>query len=547
MSRFLFRSGRGVIGLLIVLSTVLGLSACAGLSKHEIAQRPVETALPVSGETAFGALVTRQSGVEGGLSGFRLLSEGSVALDARLSMIRGAQRSLDLQTFELADDELGRLILRALREAAGRGVRVRLLLDDFNTAGMDRVLLGLAAFPNVEIRLFNPFGAGRPSVAGRWINLAFDLRRLNHRMHNKLMVADSALALIGGRNLSDPYFVRGTSNNFIDMEAVAAGPIATELGTVFDTYWNSPVVRELAAVLDRTGPDRSVSEKETPAARQDWFDGHVASAREAGRMPLPDLDAFGVAPLSAELAAGHLSLEWSPYVVMADPPDKADPTLGRFDITRSVSHRIVEYYGRTRHRLMIMSPYFVPGPEGLAAMKSGIDGGGEIVVVTNLLEESDEPLAVFAYERYRLPMLKMGVQLFEISTRQIRQVREWREAFGETTVRLHAKLAVIDRDAIIMGSANMDARSARLNTEIAVWIPSPALAGQMLEWGRAHNSDEVQGVYQVRLGPDGQTLHWIALDGRGQSRTLPAEPEEYSPWVRLRLWLSSWLVPEDWL
>ena len=131
MSRFLFRSGRGVIGLLIVLSTVLGLSACAGLSKHEIAQRPVETALPVSGETAFGALVTRQSGVEGGLSGFRLLSEGSVALDARLSMIRGAQRSLDLQTFELADDELGRLILRALREAAGRGVRVRLLLDDF--------------------------------------------------------------------------------------------------------------------------------------------------------------------------------------------------------------------------------------------------------------------------------------------------------------------------------------------------------------------------------------------------------------------------------
>ena len=534
-----------MLALLIVILVVV-LSGCAGLSPHEIADRPIQTAYPPTTDTPLGALVARQNAPDGE-SGFRLLSEGSIALDARLSLIRAARRSIDLQTFELADDELGHLIMRALRDAAARGVRVRVLLDDFNTEGMDRVLLGLAAFPNVELRLFNPFGLGRPTAASRLINLAADLRRLHHRMHNKLMVADSAVAIIGGRNLSSAYFVRDTSSNFIDMEALAAGPIATELATVFDTYWNSPVVREFGSVVARTGLAPGVPEAESPATRRAWFDARVADAHEQGRLPPLAHDGFGVLPVSAELALGHLSLHHAKAVVMADPPDKADPRLGRFDITRSVSHRIVEYYGHTRQRLMIMSPYFVPGAEGLAAMKAGIDRGGEIVIVTNLLEDSDEPLAALAYERYRQPMLAMGVQLFEISTRQVRRVREWRDAFGETTVRLHAKLAVIDRDAIIMGSANMDSRSARLNTEIAVWIPSAALATQLLDWGRAQDSEEVQGVYQVKLSPDGEKLYWVALDGGGHSRVLPAEPEEYSPWVRLRLWLASWLIPEDWL
>ena len=410
----------------LLLLTLLSLGGCAALPRAEIADRPAETAIPMSTDTAFGALVTRQAKAAPGLSGFRLLSEGSTALDARLSLIRGAQRSIDLQTFELDDDELGRLILRALREASARGVRVRLLLDDFNTSGMDRLLMGLAAFPNVEVRLFNPFGAGRTSTPTRWINMAFDVRRLNHRMHNKLMVADGALAIFGGRNLTNAYFVRDTNSNFIDMEAVAAGPIAAELAAAFDTYWNSPVVRGLLSVVARTGTDNSVPTDDPPESRQAWFDAHVADAREAGRLPLLARDLFGVAPLSVELAAGHLTLQWSRSVVMVDPPDKADPSLGRFDITRSVSHRIVEYYLKSERRLLIVSPYFVPGPEGVAAMKSGTDRGGEIIVVTNLLEDSDEPLAVLAYERYRVPMLKIGVQLFEISSRQVRRVREWR-------------------------------------------------------------------------------------------------------------------------
>jgi len=183
----------------------------------------------------------------------RLLPMAQFALDARLELIRRAQSSIDVQYYLVQNDKTGRYLLRHLRDAAERGVRVRLLLDDFYTSGMDPLLLGLAAESNASVRLFNPFVNARDHSATRWMEFFGDFRRLNHRMHNKLFVADGAIAIAGGRNLADEYFLRSEVANFIDFELLMAGPVVAESAAVFDTYWNSDQVWPVADIVTGEG------------------------------------------------------------------------------------------------------------------------------------------------------------------------------------------------------------------------------------------------------------------------------------------------------
>ena len=137
------------LGLMLMLALTLG--GCAGLPPQAV--RPQVKAIPASVTSTLGRIAAESSPDES-LSGFRLLPIGPFAIDTRLALIRRAERSIDVQYYHIADDETGRVLLRALRDAALRGVRVRLLMDDFYTAGSDELLLGLAAHPNVDIRLF---------------------------------------------------------------------------------------------------------------------------------------------------------------------------------------------------------------------------------------------------------------------------------------------------------------------------------------------------------------------------------------------------------
>ena len=200
-----------------------------------VVERPVSMARTAPADTPLATLA-RNAGIAAGQSGAYPLPQASFALDARLALIANARDSFDLQYDVIADDDIGHLILR---DAARRGVRVRLLLDDLHTTGMDRLLLGLAAEPNVEVRLFNPFVSGRESTVARALGLLVDLRRLNHRMHNRLFIADGAVAIVGGRNLANEYFRRGTEGNFIDFDLLVAGAVLAPLNDGFDTYWNS--------------------------------------------------------------------------------------------------------------------------------------------------------------------------------------------------------------------------------------------------------------------------------------------------------------------
>lgn len=514
---------------------LLALLLCGCASLPPLAEPPAPTqAIAASADTPLGAVAARaMERTRGhGSTGVLSLAHPWMALDARLSLIRQARSSIDLQVYHLADDTVGRQVLRALRDAAQRGVRVRLLIDDFYTAGMDDLLLGLAAHAGVQVRVFNPFGGVRGSSIGRWMQMAGDFRRLNHRMHNKLFIADGAMAIAGGRNLANGYFQRDADANFIDFDVLAVGAVLPDLAAAFDRYWNSAQVRDIAA-LAATDAQPPELRARFASMTSDTDPPFVAPPTWRGG-PIPRFDQV--------LADGLAGLIGAEATVFADTPAKLDRTPG--SLAGTTHAFALQSFRASREELMLYSPYFIPGDSGLAGLREARQFGITVRVITNSLGATDEPLASLAYERYRVPLLQMGVELYEVSALQVRRDATTGRVFGASRAQLHAKLALIDRRAVLLGSMNLDQRSATTNTEMVLLIRSPELAREILNWFNSQERADVRGSYQIRLQPDGRSLQWVALLGEGRSETLDKDPE-FNPWERLRLWLISLLVPES--
>lgn len=511
---------------------LLAVQGCAVLPPP--VNREPSQALPASPTTALGAATLVASAAHPGLTGVRAMPQATIALDARLTLARQAQTSLDVQYYHLGNDETGHLMLRELRDAASRGVRVRLLIDDFYTEGMDHLLLGLASYPNVQVRIFNPFGDGRGSQLGRLLGFAGDFKRLNHRMHNKLFIADSAVAIAGGRNLADGYFLRG-NDNFIDFDALLIGAVLPQLSTIFDVYWNSEHVWPIASLTSPSDP---------PESLRAAFDNAVASASETSHLTLPERDVYGVAPASADLAATMAQLIWAPANAFADAPDKVVKGGSADNLNGTVTFRSLTAFRQARSELMLISPYFVPGKHGMERLADARRHNISVRIITNGMAATDEPLASLAYERYRVPMLKMGIELYEVSPRQIQRDPTWRASLGSARAHLHAKLALIDRKSVILGSMNLDQRSATTNTELAVQIDSPELAARILTWFNAARQRDIKGGYQVKLKPDGEHLQWVPLNGDGGAEPVDQDPEDDLA-LRIKLFFMSLVVSED--
>ena len=457
------------------------------------------------------------------------MPQASFALDARLELLRRAQVSLDVQSYQLGNDKTGRLILRELRDAARRGVRVRLLLDDFYTTGLDRLLLALADEPNAEVRLFNPFANGREHSVTRWFDFFTDFRRLNHRMHNKLFIADGAIAIAGGRNLADEYFLRSEVANFIDFELLMAGPVVPESARIFDSYWNSDVVYPLERIVRAAGPAEALAAE---------FERATSPARARRPDPPPLRDVFGDPPLGEQLALGKLPWIRAEANALADSPNKA---LGAHRAkTPTLAENAYEQMARAKSQVLVVSPYFIPGEEGMARIRAARQHGLQITVITNSLADSDEPLVNINYNRYRVELLRLGVNLREVSTVRLKRNVQLRKLLRQGRGRLHAKLALIDRDWVLLGSMNLDPRSERLNTEFGVRVHSAELAHALLQ---AYLLDDFEGVYRVSLKPDGETVQWTGT-GDEADEVLDEEPDS-SLLTRLQLLLFSWFVPTD--
>ena len=502
------------------------LTGCVALPPAQ--PRPAEAAITDVDGTELAQLAKKGAPADDRLSGFRLLPEASFAFDARISLARHAEKSLDVQYYLIQQDDVGLLLLRELREAAARGVRVRLLVDDLYTGGEDELFSSLAAFPNIEVRLFNPLPSRASSLSTRLLMSLTDFGRINHRMHNKMMLADNSFAVSGGRNIANEYFMRSTAANFIDMDVMSSGPVVRQMSAGFDRYWNSEHVRPIESIA----PLR-VSKEEA----QKRFD---AIARTA----VPDVamrqrDVLNRSPVGQQLVTGEIDRYWATSTLFVDDPEK---------ITRkadaayegSVTQGALGVINSAKHEVKIGSPYFIPGPMGMGYMKKAIENGGKITVVTNSLGATDEPLAYAGYERYRADMLKIGVTIFEIAPTLTGRSGRFGD-FGKSISRLHAKLAVVDKDRIFVGSMNLDHRSAAVNTEVGLVIDSPQLVG---EYDKLLGGERNNLGYRLRLGPDGKRVQWLEYDDAGGDIVHEDEPGEFL-WLRFKNWLLLPIVGED--
>jgi len=489
--------------------------------------------------TNLGRNAAAQTSGHPGLSGFRLFPRGVDGLLLRTQLIRQADRALDIQYYIFVEDYTGKVLLAELLRAADRGVRVRLLIDDLNSYGKPDTRATLAALSKhekIEVRLFNPFAYRGDVLLFHRFDELLNAPRINHRMHNKLMVADGAVAVVGGRNVADEYFGTGAVTvRFADFDVAAFGPVVPELAKSFDAYWNCALAIPQEAVAPIAAQE---SEAEAHAVLRD----NLANADLQDIVRRIDKGD----PLTGMLAGGT-PLSWASALVVADPPEKAAPGSNAA-LVSPTAEVLGDRMKEVVREFVIISPYFIPGPTGLAVLEDLRKRGARVRVVTNSLASTDVPVVHSAYRRYRSPLLEAGVEIHEV--RPVRgQPRVERESFGSGSggsgapFALHAKAFVFDRQRVFLGSANLDPRSLELNTEVGLLIESPELAAQIIarfdEFAASPNSYRVVSESNDAFGP---ALRWqTSVDGKMIEWTY--EPDT-TPWQRMKVDLYSFLPIE---
>jgi putative cardiolipin synthase len=482
---------RCAAGLLLLLAA----GGCASLAPAD-----KQESRAIVAETPLGR-ISAQS-VAAGETGFRALPASAFSMDARLALARRAASSIDLQYYLLQNDASGRALAVALRDAALRGVRIRLLVDDLYTSGSAELLHGLSAYPNVEVRLFNPFPAGRALMATRWAFSLLDFARVNRRMHNKLFIVDGAFAIAGGRNIADEYFFHSSEANFVDFDLLIAGAAVGRLAATFDDYWNSRRVYTLQS-METAAADlaalRGGFERLTVGVEADFPD-----------LPLELRDPLGYAPLAADLECPPLALLHGAVEVVADDPEKVSGRSESGHDPTTVTARVMTALEGARQTLTLASPYFIPGRIGIDTLRAARRRGVDIGLLTNSLAANDEPFASAAYAGYRKTLLKMGVEVYEIGP-QLSVVSRRYGSRVAAVGRSHAKIVVIDHRTTFVGSMNMDFRSSRENTELGLLVDSPALAAQVEQLLADLQASD---AYRLSLDKSGERIVWtLTRDG----------------------------------
>ncbi|HEX7385082.1 MAG TPA: phospholipase D family protein [Burkholderiaceae bacterium] len=507
-------SARGALLLAAAL-----LAGCASLPPLD--ERSVSSAFTDTADTRLGHAVQPAAQAHPGSSGVLALADGRDAFAARLRLAEAAERSLDVQYYLWRNDMSGTLLFEALRRAAERGVRVRLLLDDNNTTDeVDDALAVLDAEPNVEVRLFNPF------PVRRWRAFGFlgDFPRLNRRMHNKSFTADNQVTIVGGRNIGDNYFGAADDVLFVDLDVLAVGPVVHEVSADFDRYWVSASAYPAARVLPPAdAPTRDAVRTRTAQVERD-------PAAQAY------LTALAGQPFVRALEEHRLPFEWVPVQLVSDDPAKGLGRAAEADLLASRLRRVVG--AAPRRELELVSSYFVPGERGTEYFAGLARRGVKVVVLTNSLAATDVMAVHAGYARWREPLVEAGVVLYEMKPTLPRGERQ---GLGSSSAAsLHAKTFSIDRERVFVGSFNIDPRSARLNTELGLVIDSPALARTIAD---SVVADAAERAWRVRLD-DGGRLQWVESQG-GREIVHDTEPGS-GFWRRLAVRLMS-LLPLDWL
>ncbi|MFM0736722.1 phospholipase D family protein [Paraburkholderia xenovorans] len=495
------------------------LSACATKPPATAFDRQVTHALPATDSNPLHTALAPLEAAHPGESGFRVLSSGTDALQMRIALARAATKTLDMQYYIANEDTTGKLLLGAALYAADHGVRVRMLVDDLNFKDIDQLMAGLNSHDKIEIRVFNPFGSAQQGVFERTTNLFTQIGHFTRRMHNKAMIADNQLAIVGGRNLGDEYFSASETLQFRDLDVLAAGPVTADVSASFDDYWNSSIAYPLR-VLNKQKFDAKELDQTRDDLRQHWR----TNADPYNAKPL------NATPLASQIAADQLGLTWARAEFKVDAPGKIEHPSP--DYVSPPLQRLGELMKEAQKDFLIISPYFVPHDAGVKAAGELTHRGVRIAVLTNSLAATDAVAVQAGYSPYRVPLLQQGVELYEFKPEQPTPRTSF--AGSRSRASLHAKTYVIDRKILVIGSMNLDPRSANLNTELALVIHSPPLAEQVAqifahatspeESYRVTLADSTQIAYLRSIGAPLSPLVWTDVEN-GLPRTYIFDPQ----------------------
>jgi putative cardiolipin synthase len=502
-------SAAAFAALLLVAGPLLG--GCSAI--HWDYPRTPSVALTDTAETKLGRTISALPGAAAGESGFVLCDDGIDALALRLMMAERAERSIDTKYYLIKSDLSGAMFVDALLDAADRGVRVRILLDDFLTQNQDRGMRALHAHPNVELRIFNPFGRRN----WRFMDAVTSFRRVNRRMHNKSFTVDNQATIIGGRNIGDEYFAASEGANFSDLDVFAMGPVVREVSDLFDAYWN----------CDRSLPAWAVTgEPDEPEVELDELRGRLATALDGA-----ETSRYGVALSGTILdiaTRGDDEIVWCPYELIYDSPEKswaehaeeADSILTPMDKAIQGAER----------EFLVISPYFVLLKSGRAYFDEIVARGVRVRVITNSLAASNHLMVHSGYVPTRSHLLGQGVEVHEVRPDIWAQGAE-RVGFDSPRATLHTKAWVIDRKRLFLGSFNFDPRSAHINTEMGIILDAPEMMSELTE---LLDAALLANTYAVTLDEGGNLL-WTA--GSGEEEVSYHKEPETTWWTRFKVGL----------
>lgn len=478
---------------LVMACMALLLVACGSLPS--LKDRSVSSALsvPEARSTKMGQALLKLEASHPKQSGIHSLYDPHEAFAVRALLAASAERTLDIQYYIWHDDLTGTLMFDALRNAADRGVRVRLLLDDNGTSGLDPVLAALDAHPNIEVRLFNPFVPRSP----HWVSYITDFSRSNRRMHNKSLTADNMATIIGGRNIGDEYFGATHDVLFSDLDILAVGPVVRDVSEDFDKYWRSDSSYPVDRLLHKAD-DKSLSNL-----------GALADKYRESPQAASYIKALKDSDLIKHLYSGDIDLDWARTKMVSDDPAKG---LGQAPPDQLLSYELKRIIGEPKVSADLVSAYFVPTKVGVDDFVRMAKHGVKVRILTNSLEATDVAAVHAGYAKRRKPLLEAGIQLYELRSLPSDGPRYKASGlFGSSGSSLHAKTFSIDDSRVFIGSFNFDPRSAKLNTELGFIIDSPVLAKKISE---TFLEKVPMTAYEVRLSDKGK-LYWLEhKDGR---------------------------------
>ncbi|SFM37048.1 phospholipase D family protein [Marinobacter zhejiangensis] len=511
---------------LFVLTALILASGCS--SQPLVPPTPSTYAIADTSDTLLGEAIEQASALHGNQSGFRLLVNGLDAYAVRLLLMEAAEASIDVQTYLYHDDVTSQLFSHFLLRAADRGVRVRLLLDDFGHGGQEPMLAALASHPNISVRLFNPFS----SRTLPYLDMLTDFSLKSRRMHNKTFTVDNQAAIIGGRNIGDTYFAADPITGFADLDVLGIGPFARKISTSFDTYWNHSLASPIGSLWDGDEPTLEDT-------RQSLLT--ISQSEQAQTY----LDRLRSLDILNELRQQQLQLNWATSEVVYDHPDKllTDPD----DDADHMAPELARLLQDSHSEALIISPYFIPGDGLVRKFADWNATGARVLVLTNSLAANDVAAVHAGYANYREDLLASGTELWELKPRPIASTGN-KSPFGSSRASLHAKTMVFDRRYVFVGSMNLDPRSVDLNTEIGAVIDSDTMAANAAE-----GFLEVLPAFAWRLqleeqpGVFGTSNELIWLDEQQSPPVIVSEGQEPEAgvWRRFQAWFIGLLPVES--